>query len=271
MSPNSPSELVAALGHPVDFGRYSRDYAAERPGFPDSFYDRIDQLRPLRGARALDLGTGPGIVALALAARGARVVGLDISENQIRAARELASERGLASACRFEVAPAEQSGQPDASVDLVTAGTSWHWFDPDRALAECARVLVPGGLLVIANYTYLPQQSQLVRDSEALVLKWNPGWKLAGFNGLMPWLVDQVNASPAIRLREQFCYDHDRAMTHAGWRGRLRTCNGVGSGGMDAATVARFDADLAALLAERYPEPLSIPHRVFCVVAERVS
>ena len=36
----------------------------------------------------------------------------------------------------------------------------------------------------------------------------------------------------------------------------MRTCNGVGSGGMDAATVERFDADLAALLAERYPEPL---------------
>ena len=46
-------------------------------------------------------------------------------------------------------------------------------------------MLVPGGLLVIANYTYLPQQSELVRESEALVLKWNPRWKLAGFNGLI--------------------------------------------------------------------------------------
>ena len=59
-------------------------------------------------------------------------------------------------------------------------------------------------------------------------------------------------------------------MTHAGWRGRLRTCNGVGSGGMDAATVAHFDADLAALLAEHYPEPVLVPHRVFCVVAEKL-
>ena len=51
----------------------------------------------------------------------------------------------------------------------------------------------------------------------------------------------------------------------------MRTCNGVGSGGMDAATVERFDAGLAALLAERHPEPLQIPHRIFCVVAEKAS
>ena len=104
----------------------------------------------------LDLGTGPGVIALGLAARGATVVGLDISENQIRAARELAEARGLASAPRFEVASAEQSRQPDASFDLVTAGTCWHWFDQGRALAEVARVLAPGGLFAIVNYTYLP-------------------------------------------------------------------------------------------------------------------
>jgi SAM-dependent methyltransferase len=259
------------VGGAVDFGRHSRDYAAERPGPPDTFYDRLDRLRALHGARALDLGTGPGVIALELAARGASVLGLDISENQIGAARELAEARGLAPACRFEVGSAEQSEQPDASFDLVTAGTCWHWFDHARALAECARVLVPGGRLVIVNYTYLPQHSALARESEALVVKWNPNWKLAGFNGMYPWLVDKVLENPAIRLREQFCYDHDRAMTHAGWRARMRTCNGVGSGGMDAATVERFDADLAALLAERYPEPLQIPHRIFCVVAEKAS
>ena len=189
------------VGGAVDFGRHSDDYAQQRPGFPPVFYDRLETLLPLRGAR------------------------------------DRAEARGIAASCRFAVAPAETTGEPDASFDLVTAGTCWHWFDHIRALAECARVLVPSGLLAIANYTYLPQHSELVRESEALVVKWNPNWKLAGFNGLFPWLVDLVSADPAIRLREQFCFDHAQAMTHAGWRGRLRTCNGVGSGGVDDATV----------------------------------
>lgn len=253
----------------TDFGLRSRDYAEQRPGFPDSFYDRIACFRPLTGARVLDLGTGPGVVALPLAERGAIVIGTDISENQIAAARELAAARGLADRCTFEVEPAERSRFESGRFDLITAGQCWHWFDHARALAECTRLLAPGGLLVIAHYCYLPQHSQVVRDSESLVLELNPSWKLANFNGLFPSLVDAV-VTDAMKLCEQFAYDHDRAMTQAAWRARMRTCNGVGSGGMDPATVDRFDRELADLLAAKYPEPLVIPHRVHCVVAQKV-
>jgi len=253
----------------LDFGRHSGDYAAQRPGFPDSFYDRLERFRPLVGARVLDVGTGPGVVALPLAERGAHVIGTDISENQLEAARALATARGLDDRCTFELSPAERSRFADNSFDMITAGQCWHWFDHDKALAECTRLLAPGGLLVIAHYCYLPQHSELVRDSEELVRKHNPGWKLGGFDGLLPWLVDSV-VTDAMKLCEQLAYDHDRAMTHEAWRGRMRTCNGVGSGGMDEATVERFDGDLAELLASKYPEPLAVPHRVHCVLAQKV-
>src|SRR5688500_2262540 len=161
----------------IDFGLRSRDYAERRPGFPDSFYERLERFRPLVGARVLDVGTGPGIVALPLAERGAHVIGTDISEQQINAARALAEARGLGDRCTFEVGAAEQARFADGSFDLITAGQCWHWFDHARALAEATRLLAPGALLVIAHYSYLPQQSELVRESEALVLKHNPSWK----------------------------------------------------------------------------------------------
>jgi len=264
-SPNGPNFEPFA----VDFGRHSRDYAEQRPGFPDSFYARLECFRPLVGARVLDLGTGPGVVALPLAERGAHVIGTDISQAQIAAAQQRAAAAGLQDRCTFEVAPAEQSRFEDGRFDVITAGQCWHWFDHDKALAECTRLLAPGGLLVIAHYCYLPQHSELVRASEALVLKHNPGWKLAGFDGLFPWLVDRV-VTGALEVCEQFAYDNDRVMRLQAWRARMRTCNGVGSGGMDDATVERFDQDLAALLAAQYPEPLRVAHRVHGVVAQKV-
>lgn len=47
----------------------------------------------------------------------------------------------------------------------------------------------------------------------------------------------------------------------------MRTCNGVGSGGLTPTEVLRFDDALGRLLAEKYPEPCLVRHRVWCVVA----
>ena len=135
----------------VDFGKRSGDYAEHRPGFPESFYDRLQRLIPLDGARALDVGTGPGIVALELAKRGATVVGLDIAENQILAAREGAVAAGVAERCQFDVGGVEHMGFDAESFDLATAGQCWHWFDKSAAIPEPRRVLRPGGLLVVAH------------------------------------------------------------------------------------------------------------------------
>ena len=79
----------------VDFGRHSEDYGRYRPGFPTSFFDRLEALRPFSDTQALDLGTGPGVVALELARRGARVVGVDVAPNQLKVARRLAEREYL--------------------------------------------------------------------------------------------------------------------------------------------------------------------------------
>lgn len=254
----------------IDFGRHSEDYTEHRPGFPASFYDRLAAIARIEGSRSLDLATGPGTVALELAARGSSVVGIDISPGQVAAAKSVATERGLEDAARFTVAEAERTGLDASSFDLATAGQCWHWFDHDRAMAEARRVLRPGGVLVIAHYSYLAEHSPVARDTEEVILEFNPSWSMAGWSGIFPELIDEVIRG-GFELVEQFCYDHDEMFSHAGWRGRIRTCNGVGSGGMSPPDVRHFDEALRRLLGTKYPDPVPVEHRVWCVVARKAS
>ncbi len=254
----------------VDFGRHSDDYAEYRPGFPASFYQRIDAIAGIGGSRSLDLATGPGTVALELAALGSSVVGIDMSAEQVAAAKRVSKERNLEDKARFRVANAENTGLDASSFDLVTAGQCWHWFDSAAAMAEAQRVLRPGGVLVIAHYCYLAEHSPVARETEDLILEFNPSWSMAGWAGIFPELIDGVIRG-GFRLVEQFCYQHDEEFSHARWRGRIRTCNGVGSGGLSQVEVPRFDDALRRLLSSRHPDPMLVEHRVWCVVARKPS
>lgn len=253
-----------------DFGRYSDDYATWRPGPPASFYARLDALAAIQDSRAVDLATGPGTIAMELAERGATVVGIDTSDQQIGTAARVAAERGLRDRIDFRVALAEDTGLDAGAYDLATAGQCWHWFDREAAMQELHRILRPGGLLAIVSYSYLSLECPIARDTEALILELNPAWTRAGYSGMSPDQIDDVIRG-GFRLAEVFCYDNDEEFSHERWRGRMRTCSGVGSGVLSSAEVERFDEALALMLAARYPDPMTVRHRVWCVAARTPS
>jgi SAM-dependent methyltransferase len=248
-----------------DFGATSEDYARHRAGFPDSLFERLAAYWiGVPGQSIADLGTGTGTLARGFARRGCRVIGIDISEMMLQAARELDAAAGVT--VEYRMARAEETGLPDSRFDAVTAGQSWYWFDHPLAEAEVARILKRDGVLVIAHFDWIPLAGNMVRATEELIERHNPDWKLGGSLGVHPrWLRGLGEAG--YRGLETFSYDVDVPYTPEAWRGRIRASAGVGAS-MTAAHVEQFDKELAALLASRFPgDLLQVPHRVFAVIA----
>jgi len=126
------------------FSGHAKAYAAFRPGYPRDLVAAVSRL-PREHHLALDCGTGNGQAALGLAEHFDRVVATEPSAAQL--AQATPHPR-----IEYRVAPAEASGLPDASVDLVTAAQAFHWFDFERFFAEVERVLAPGGAVALWTY-----------------------------------------------------------------------------------------------------------------------
>jgi SAM-dependent methyltransferase len=151
------------------FGAAAADYELGRPGYPE----RVVEVSGLpRSAEVLDLAAGTGKLTRLLTAHFDRVVAVepdDALRALIRDAETLAGS-------------AEQIPVPDGFVDGVFCAEAFHWFDGPRAVAEIARILRPGGSLVVCfngpNGEMEPPWPDAAR--EALRRRRRPGESLGG-------------------------------------------------------------------------------------------
>ena len=125
----------------------------------------------LEGKTVLDLGCGPGFFPCTLGAEGAKVYGIDTSDNMLACARANAEKRGV-NAVMLHM-DAESLSFPEATFDLVvTRNVTWTLPNPVAAYRECLKVLKPGGKLLVfdANWHhefYSEAVAQKVRENEA--------------------------------------------------------------------------------------------------------
>jgi ubiquinone/menaquinone biosynthesis C-methylase UbiE len=159
------------------------DYVRYRPGYPAGVLDVLRSETGLTPAAVVaDVGCGTGLSATLFLRNGNPVSGVEPN----REMREAAS-RLLAAYPRFTAVAgtAEATGLPDRSVDYVVAGQAFHWFDPDAACREFARVLRPGGWVVLMWNTRRTD-SPFLRTYEALLKRYGTDYRAVRHENVGP-------------------------------------------------------------------------------------
>ncbi|GAA0595106.1 methyltransferase domain-containing protein [Streptomyces crystallinus] len=136
---------MTSVSRALSFNSAAAQYAANRPSYPPSLFDAIEEVmgRPLTGARVADVGAGTGIATALMRERGADVLAVEPGDGMAaqfrRALPEAPIVRGDGNALPLA----------DLSCDLVTYAQAWHWTDTSRSVPEALRVLRPGGALAL--------------------------------------------------------------------------------------------------------------------------
>ncbi|MFN0182434.1 MAG: bifunctional 2-polyprenyl-6-hydroxyphenol methylase/3-demethylubiquinol 3-O-methyltransferase UbiG [Aquabacterium sp.] len=106
----------------------------------------IDEQAPLHGQRAVDIGCGGGILAEAMARKGARVLGIDLSEKPLKVARLHALEGAVAGLDYAERSAEDLAAEQSGCYDIVTCMEMLeHVPDPASVVRACAALVRPGG------------------------------------------------------------------------------------------------------------------------------
>ncbi len=192
------------------------NYTRFRPSYPEEMIDLLLARSILRsGDVVADIGSGTGKLAELFLRRGHAVFGVEPNA-EMRAA----GERALAGwpAFRSLEGRAEATGLPAASVDLVTAGQAFHWFEPDATRREFARILKPGGRVVLVWNERPAGASDFLDDYEALLKRHGTDYAEVRRRDPSPEVLGRFFGA---RGCETAVVRHHQDLDFAGLRGRL--------------------------------------------------
>jgi SAM-dependent methyltransferase len=219
------------------FDERAGDYARYRPSYPSDAIDAVlDGLGDPAALTVVDVGAGTGISAQLLAARGARVIGIEPN----------AEMRAIAASAGIDVrdATAGALGLPDASVDVVTCFQAFHWFANKESIEEFKRVLRPDGRIALV-WNERDDNDPFTRGYGDIVDGFPDRMALAGYrNGSA--VINQLLIDGELQNVRRLCFTGGQTLDYEAMIGRVRSSSYAPREGPEHATMterlnANFD------------------------------
>lgn len=191
------------------------NYVRYRPGYPPAVVTWLAAECGLTAdAVVADIGSGTGLLARLFLENGNRVLGVEPNQAMREAGEEL-----LRPFARFEsvAARAEATTLPAASVDFVTAGQAFHWFDYAAAAQEFRRILRPGGWVVLVWNERLVDVTPFLAGYERLLLTYGTDYAQVDHRRVGPDLLRQLFGEDSRRVQ----FENQQVFDYAALEGRL--------------------------------------------------
>lgn len=148
--------------------KFIRETAERQFGLPKG------QLKPLEGLRLLDIGCGGGLVSEPMTRLGASVTGVDASEANIKTALTHAAEQGLKIDYRAGTAEGLLASGEAAFDIVLNMEVVEHVADPAQFLKDTARMVRPGGLMIVATLNKTAKALATAVIGAEYILRWLP-------------------------------------------------------------------------------------------------
>ncbi|MEV7362344.1 class I SAM-dependent methyltransferase [Streptomyces sp. NPDC003631] len=190
---------------------YRRGRLPYAPGLADML---DDVLEPDGQGRLVDVGCGPGTIALTLAHLFAEVVGVDPDRGMIEEARRGAAESGMTGKTRWVRCRAEEMSSDLGTFTVATFGQSFHWMDRGLVAGTVRGLLRPGGALV-----HVSDEKTESRDVDGLP---HPAVPYTAIEELIKHYLGPVRRAGRGRLPEGTPGNEAAVLTRAGFAGPRR-------------------------------------------------
>jgi SAM-dependent methyltransferase len=198
------------------FSSRVENYVKYRPGYPAGVIETLAKECGLTAKSVIaDIGSGTGISSEVFLKHGNRVFGVEPNREMRETGDQLLGKYPDFTTVN---GTAETTTLPDSSIDFVTAGQAFHWFDREPTRKEFARILKPSGWVALIWNERLTDTSPFLRAYEDLLQQYAVDYKAVDHRNIDADAITTFFAPQPFMLRR---FENRQIFDHDGLKGRL--------------------------------------------------